>query len=402
MMGVSLASCIVMMGVSLLAATAGAPIACAPDDSVALRGFLAVLPSAELFALGELVGAKHTPDAAALVEELACLIVGDRRDLLRHALAELGHPPAHPQRRTEERHTRPFIYFLQIGEETRLRGASAALLCLLLQGLAAGPSPQTDAGVATCYRFGRFCPSWEDYHPGTRVEMWMDGGDPGAPKEWQAGTVLQSNVRRRHTGKWASNVNARASPRVLLNVAGTMTVEIDFGGVVELEIPGHIVRHLVDDETGTLLVRFWEWSHQDQIHFFEHELMGADFVLNPVRLGRDMLAPGTHIAGEGFVGSGGGGELVYITVLRNPLDAVVARFFAAHDRDLLRARVVRDIKSLAGLPPCPFALAGAACWDTDYYTQSLADLGLCDTEASRREGGQVCSDAAEDEAVERV
>ena len=249
MMGVSLASCIVMMGVSLLAATAGAPIACAPDDSVALRSFLAVLPSAELFALGELVGAKHTPDAAALVEELACLIVGDRRDLLRHALAELGHPPAHPQRRTEERHTRPFIYFLQIGEETRLRGASAALLCLLLQGLAAGPSPQTDAGVATCYRFGRFCPSWEDYHPGTRVEMWMDGGDPGAPKEWQAGTVLQSNVRRRHTGKWASNVNARASPRVLLNVAGTMTVEIDLGGVVELEIPGHIVRHLVDAST---------------------------------------------------------------------------------------------------------------------------------------------------------
>ena len=396
--------------VSLLAATAGAPIACEPDDSVALRSLLAVLPSAELDALGELVGAKHAPDAAGLVEELACSIVGDRRDLLRHALSELGHPPAHPQRRTEDSGqgihgpgiTRPFIYFLQIGEESRLRGASTALLCLLLQGLAAGPSPQTDAGVATCYRFGRYCPSWEDYESGTRVEMWMDGGDPEAPKQWQSGTVLQSNVKRHHSGEWASNVNARASPGVLLNVAGTMTVEIDFGGVVELEIPGHIVRHLVDDDTGTLLVRFWEWNHQDQIHFFEHELMGADFVLNPVRLGRDMLAPGTHIAGKGFVGSGGGGELVYITVLRNPLDAVVARFFAAPDRDLLRARVVRDIKSLAGLPPCPFALAGAACWDTDYYTQSLADLGLCDTEAPRREGGQVCSDEAEAEAVSRV
>ena len=68
-------------------------------------------------------------------------------------------------------------------------------------------------------------------------------------KEVQAGTVLQSNVKRRHTGKWASNVNARASPGVLLNVAGTMTVEIDLGGVVELEIPGHIVRHLVDAST---------------------------------------------------------------------------------------------------------------------------------------------------------
>ena len=400
---------ILLIGVSLLTARAGAPVACAPDDSVALRSFLAALPSAELVSLGELVGAKP-PDAEALVEELACSIAGDRRDLLRYALAELGHPPAHPQRRTEDSGhgihgpgtTRPFIYFLQIGEESRLRGVSTALLCLLLQGLTAGPSPQTDAGVATCYRFGRYCQSWEDYHPGTRVEMWMDGGDPGAPKQWQAGTVLQSNVKRRNTGQWASQ-NSRASPSVLLNVAGTMTVEIDGDlGVVEVEIPGHIVRHLVDDDTGTLLVRFWEWSHQDQIHFFEHELMGADFVLNPMRLGSDMLAPGRHIKGEGFVGSDGGGELVYITVLRNPLDAVVARFFAAHDRDLLRARVVRDIKSLAGLPPCPFALAGAACWDTDYYTQSLADPGLCDTEASRREGGQVCSDESEEEAVRRV
>ena len=76
--------------------------------------------------------------------------------------------------------------------------------------------------------------------------------------------------------------------------------------------------------------------------------------------------------------------------------------FLPRKTDLSQARVVRDIKALAGLPPCPFALAGAACWDTDYYTQSLADPGLCDTEASRREGGQVCSDESEEEAVRRV
>jgi hypothetical protein len=181
-----------------------------------------------------------------------------------------------------------------------------------------------------------------------------------------------------------------------------MTVDIDNSGYIDLRMPGHIVRQLVDETGGDVLVRFWEWSRYDQIHFFEHDLAGADFVLNPVGLGRDMLAPGTHIAGEDVVGAGGGGELVYMTVLRNPLDAVVARFFAAEDRDLAQARVVRDIKALAGLPPCPFALAGAACWDTDYYTQSLADPGLCDTEASRREGGQVCSDESEEEAVRRV
>jgi hypothetical protein len=101
------------------------------------------------------------------------------------------------------------------------------------------------------------------------------------------------------------------------------------------------VRQLVDEGGGDVLVRFWEWSRQDQIHFFEHDLVGADFVLNPVGLGRDILAPGTHIAGEGVVGGQGGGDLVYITVLRNPLDAVVARFFTAEDRSVASARCAR-------------------------------------------------------------
>jgi len=55
-----------------------------------------VSPSAELVALGELVEAQAStgaPDAAALIEELSCL-VGDRRELLLHALVELGHRPA--------------------------------------------------------------------------------------------------------------------------------------------------------------------------------------------------------------------------------------------------------------------------------------------------------------------
>ena len=176
-----------------------------------------------------------------------------------------------------------------------------------------------------------------------------------------------------------------------------MTVEIDNSGYIDLRMPGHIVRQLVDETGGDVLVRFWEWSRYDQIHFFEHDLAGADFVLNPVGLGRDMLAPGTHIAGEGVVGGQGGGDLVYITVLRNPLDAVVARFFAAEDRDLAQARVVRDIKALAGLPPCPFPLAGAACWDADYYTQFLSDP---DSAWALREAGEVCSDEAEEEALQ--
>ena len=324
-----------------------------------------------------------------------------------YEVAELGNPPAHPQRRSENSGhgihgpgtTRPFIYFLQIGEDSRLRGVSTALLCLLLQGLAVGPSPRTDAGVATCHRFERYCQSWLHFSPGTRVEVWTAGEDV-VPNSWQSGTVLQSNVHRRHgvheQGRYTGALHEAGV------LTGTMTVDIDNSGYIDLRMPGHIVRQLVDETGGDVLVRFWEWSRYDQIHFFEHDLAGADFVLNPVGLGRDMLAPGTHIAGEDVVGAGGGGELVYMTVLRNPLDAVVARFFAAEDRDLAQARVVRDIKALAGLPPCPFALAGAACWDTDYYTQSLADPGLCDTEASRREGGQVCSDESEEEAVRRV
>jgi hypothetical protein len=411
---------LLLLGVGLLASTAGAPGACEPENLVELRSFLAALPSAELVALAELVEAQPStgaPDAAALVEELTC-IVGDRRELLWHALAELGHQrPAQPKRRTEDGGqrirgpggggtVRPFIYLLLIGGDSRLRGVSTALLCLLLQGLAVGPSPWTDAGVATCHRFERYCQSWLHYYPGTRVEVWTGGSmgpggmtvDDVVPSQWQSGTVLRSNVHRRNgiheLGRYTGTFYEAG------RLAGTMTVAMDDGEDVDLQMPGHIVRQLVDETGGDVLVRFWDWSRHDQIHFFEHELVGADFVLNPVGLGRDVLAPGTHIAGEGVVG-GGGGELVYITVLRNPLDAVVARFFAADDRDLSQARVARDIKALAGLPLCPFALAGAACWDADYYTQSLSDPALC-VGAARREAGEVCSDEAEEEALRRV
>jgi hypothetical protein len=156
---------LLLLSVGLLATTAGPP-ACAPNNNKVLS-FLAALPSAELVALGELVEAQAStgaPDAAALIEELSCL-VGDRRELLLHALVELGHHPAQPQRRTEDGgqrirgsggggSMRPFIYLLLMGEDSRLRGVSTAFLCLLLQGLAVGPSPGTDAGVATCHRFG--------------------------------------------------------------------------------------------------------------------------------------------------------------------------------------------------------------------------------------------------------
>ena len=79
------------------------------------------------------------------------------------------------------------------------------------------------------------------------------------------------------------------------------------------------------------------------------------------------------------------GHTVRQPVLRNPLDAMVARFFAAEDRDLSQVRVVRDVKALAGLPTCPFALAGAACWDADYYTQSLSDHALCEAAGASEE-----------------
>ena len=38
------------------------------------------------------------------------------------------------------------------------------------------------------------------------------------------------------------------------------------------------------------------------------------------------------------------GHTVRQPVLRNPLDAMVARFFAEEDRDLSQVRVVRDVK----------------------------------------------------------
>ena len=75
--------------------------------------------------------------------------------------------------------------------------------------------------------------------------------------------------------------------------------------------------------------------------------------------------------------------------------------FLPRKTDLSQARVVRDIKALAGLTPCPFPLAGAVCWDADYYTQFLSDPALC-VGAARREAGEVCSDEAEEEALRRV
>ena len=192
-----------LVGAALLVATASDGSACASGDADGIRRVLAALPSAELALLAELVGGQPASSAAAAgrdatIQELACSTTGDRRGLLLHALAELGHPPAPP---------RPFVYFLQIGEDSRLRGVSTALLCLLLQGLSSGPSPMTDAGVVACHRFERYCTR---YHPGTRVEMWIGGEDNTIPREWHSGTVLRSDVQHRHGGV----------------LAGTMTVEV--------------------------------------------------------------------------------------------------------------------------------------------------------------------------------
>ena len=110
---------------ALLVATASEGSKCASGDADVIRRVLAALPSAELALLAELVGGQPASSAGrdTTIQELACSTTGDRRGLLLHALAELGHLPAPP---------RPFVYFLQIGKDSRLRGVSTTLLCLLL------------------------------------------------------------------------------------------------------------------------------------------------------------------------------------------------------------------------------------------------------------------------------
>ena len=379
--------------------------------SDAWREHLGVLPIDELELLGDLVGVQGSA-GAALVEDLASAArsAGSARDLLRQALDEIGHPlpqACAPSAR-ETDGAGPFIYFFQAGAGGELRGVSMALLCFLQQGLRFGPAASADGGVATCLRFPRFCESWLHFHAGTRVEVWVS--DTG---EWLPGTVLWSTVHRIEG----------SMPQ------GELTIDIDDGTQLEARVPGHILRHLIADSHADAeeLVRFWEWSSLDQDHFLSAALRGADFVLNPWRLGADMLPPGSLRKVEPLRAGAAAAEmpLVYVTVLRHPLDAIMARVFAARGAGRAGAAqaeagmarwsaFLSGAAGLEGLPweACPFELDGTRCWDSDYYTQSLVEPALCPGAQRGWNGGgaggaggaegEACPQAAEEEALRRV
>ena len=107
---------------------------------------------------------------------------------------------------------------------------------------------------------------------------------------------------------------------------------------------------------------------------------------------------GATEAAEAAPQAWGGGPLIYLTVLSNPVDAVVARFSAS------RHHVFRSLSDFVEGGVCPFEVGDERCWDADFYTQALASPGLCQGAAggAAREGREVCSEEAEEEAVKRV
>jgi hypothetical protein len=111
-----------------------------------------------------------------------------------------------------------------------------------------------------------------------------------------------------------------------------------------------------------------------------------------------VLQGGATEAAEAAPQAWGGGPLIYLTVLSNPLDAVVARFSAS------RHHVFRSLSDFVEGGVCPFEVGDERCWDADFYTQALASPGLCQGAAggAAREGREVCSEEAEEEAVKRV
>ena len=247
------------------------------------------LPVEELLLLDELIAKPHQStgsaghhSTSALIHELA-RSEGEARVLLLQALDELGGAPDLDGRcgtastSPPGAANHPFVYFLHPGAGDRLPGVIEAFLCFLLDGLAAGPASSTDAGIATCHRFPRFCESWFYYRPGTRIEVFGVGAD----SSWYPGTVVSSTVRQVHEG----------------GLTGDLTVKLDDDPsgqqLMKLVMPGNIFRHLAEGATyAQHLVRWWDMSAVDQELFLAQTLWGADFVLNPIGLGRDVLEPG--------------------------------------------------------------------------------------------------------------
>ena len=108
---------------------------------------------------------------------------------------------------------------------------------------------------------------------------------------------------------------------------------------------------------------FWDYNTLDQLHLFETRLQPADLVVNAAWLGHEMVPPGTPI-GDGRR------MLTYITMLRNPIDRVLASLLGVQSaRYMTLAELARE--------RCPVGHRSFPCWDADFYVQALGGRGPC-------------------------